>query len=125
MNDAYTQQALAADGNFRNRTRNALSAVAWQVLGEDPGTANHGNREGYARQVTRQLDAEVTVMLPAFVTRPNVMNFETAYIFDFVTQSGYVSSAAGDADLQSQLFTDWDAMAAAAGFTAVTMAAAA
>src|SRR4051794_38702387 len=118
MNDAYTQQALAADANFRVRARAALSTVAWEVESEDPATANHVDRLGYARQVIRSLDGELSVILPTFVTRPNVFAFDTTYVFDFVTQSGHVQSASGDPDLQSQLHTDWDAMASAAGFNA-------
>ena len=116
MNDAFTQQALAADPHFRNRTRSALSTVAWQVENEDVATPNHANRISYARQVIRSLDSEVSVLLPSFVFRPNVLNFETSYVFAFDTQAGQVVSAAGDADLMSQIATDWDNLAAAAGF---------
>jgi hypothetical protein len=114
-NDAYTQQALAADGHFRSRVRSALSSVAWQVSTEDPSTANHDARVKYAKQVIRNLDQELSVILPSFVMRPNVNNFETSYFYDFVDQVGYVQTLAGDADLQSQLFSDWDIMSAAAG----------
>jgi hypothetical protein len=115
-NDAFTQQALAADPHFRNRTRSALSTVAWQVENEDEATPNHDHRISYARQVIRSLDSEVTVLLPNFVFRPNVMNFATTYVFAFDTQVGQVVTAAGDADLMSQIATDWDQLAAAAGF---------
>jgi hypothetical protein len=57
------------------------------------------------------------VLLPSFVFRPNVINFETTHEFDFPTQVGQVVTAAGDADLMSQIATDWDDLAAAAGFT--------
>lgn len=117
-NDAYTQTALANDGNFRQRVSSALSAVAWEVTVEDPGTANHAAREGYARQVIRSLQSEVNIILPTFVMRPNVLNFPTTYDFDWVRASGFVATAATDADLQSQLHSDWDAMAEAAGFSA-------
>jgi hypothetical protein len=115
-NDAFTQQALAADAHFRNRVRSAMSSVAWQVQNENTMTVNHANRLAYANQVIRQLDNEVSVVLPSFVFRPNVINFETSYLFDFVDQVGQVTTAATDADLMSQLATDWDALAAAAGF---------
>src|SRR5262245_10516359 len=116
-NDNYTQAALAADGQFRNRVKAALSSVAWQVLGESTTTPNHDNRAKYAQQVTRQLDSEVMIILPSFVMRPNVINFATSYTYDFPTQLGHVQSATGDADIMSQLATDWDSMAAAAGFS--------
>jgi hypothetical protein len=115
-NDTYTQAALAADERFRRRVRGAFSTVAWQVLNEDLNTLNHANRVDYAQQVIRQLDLELTVILPSFVFRPNVMNFDTTHVYDFPMQTGQVVTAAGDPDLLSQLATDWDALAAAAGF---------
>ena len=117
-NNSYTQQALAADPHFRKRVRSQLSSVAWQVTVEDPAIANHPARELYARQVIRQLDAELTILLPSFVVRPNVNNFETSYVFDFELQVGQVVTQSGDPDIASQLMSDWDKMAAAAGFTA-------
>lgn len=115
-NDALTQQTLAQDHHFRTRVKSAMAAIAWQVINEDPSTPNHANREAYANQVLRQTDSEVVAVCPGFVQRPNVMNFETSYVFDFATQSGHVATAAGDPDLLSQLNSDWNDLAAAAGF---------
>jgi len=115
-NDSFTQQTLANDQFFRRRVRSAMSAIAWQVENENPSTDNHDNRSKYARQVIRQLDNEVTVVLPNLVMRPNVFNFETSYQFDFKTGVGQAVSATGDPDLMSQLATDWNDLAAAAGF---------
>jgi len=117
-NDGFTQQALAADPHFRQRIRASLSSVAWEVLAEDPATPNHANRIAYAHQVTRQLDSEVVIILPQFVMRPNVLGAVTSYAYDFELQAGQVVTAATDADLTSQLHTDFDEMAAAAGFGA-------
>src|SRR5262249_15311112 len=122
-NDAFTQQALAADPYFRKRVRSSLSSVAWQIQDEADATPNHTNRVNYARQVIRQLDYELNVIMPSFVMRPNVFNFATSYAFDFSTLVGQVVSASGDPDLMSQLATDWDDMAAAAGFSAAPPAA--
>ena len=115
-NDNFTQAALAADAHFRRRVTAALSSVAWTVLGEDPGTANHANRIGYAQHVTRALDTEASIILPSFVMRPNLINAATTYVFDFVDQIGQCVSAAPDDALTAQLAADWDAMAAAAGY---------
>lgn len=117
-NDTFTQNALANDPRFRTRVRGALSSIAWQVINEDIGTANHVNRLHYAQQVIRQLDQELTAILPSFVFRPNVMNFATTHAYDFAMQTGQVVSAAGDPDLLSQIASDWDDMAAAAGYPA-------
>src|SRR5262245_59377561 len=117
-NTTQTQQALAADAQFRRRVRSAMSSVAWQIINEDEGITNHDNRLKYAQQVTRQLDSEVGIILPSLVMRPNVFNFDTSYVYDFELLVGQVVSASGDADLLSQLATDWNDMAAAAGFSA-------
>src|SRR5262245_8683279 len=117
-NDSFTQQALAADPHFRQRVRSSLSSVAWQMINEDAATANHANRERYAQQVIRQLDTETSVILPSFVMRPNVFNFDTTAVYNFRDQVNEITTAAGDPDLLSQLATDWDDLAAAAGFNA-------
>ena len=116
MNDSFTQQALASDPHFRQRVRSALSTVAWQIVNEADNTVNHAARLSYAQQVNRTLDSETTTVLPNIVFRPNVNNFTTSYVFDFPLQIGQVVTAAGDADLMSQIATDWDDLAAAAGF---------
>lgn len=115
-NDSFTQQALAASPHFRSRVKAQMSSIAWQMQNEDPNTPNHDARNRYARQVVRQLDAEVNVILPSFVMRPNVFNFNTTYVYDFELQTGQVVSATGDPDIASQLASDWDKMAAGAGF---------
>jgi len=106
-NNAFTQQALAADPRFRLRLQNALANVAWQVLEEDPATPHHVERATYARTVNQNPPGMAQQLAPSFVNRPNVMNFETSYSFDV----GAVVTASGDADIQSQLMTDWNNMA--------------
>jgi hypothetical protein len=106
-NDAYSQQALAADPRFRLRLQNALANVAWQVLEEDPSTLHHAERATYATTVSANLFGAAASLAPSFVTRPNVMNFPTSY--DFTV--GATVTAAGDPDLESQLHTDWNMLA--------------
>lgn len=106
-NDAFTQQALAADQRFRLRVREALAKIAWQVLGEDPETANHAARAAYARSVISHLDAIAGQIAPWLVVRENVFNFTTSYDFSI----GAVVTASGDADIESQLSTDWNHLA--------------
>lgn len=111
MNDAYTQQALAADPRFRLRVKAALATIAWQVLNEDPGTVGHQQRAVYARQVLGALDQYTANLAPSLVMRTNVFNFATTVSLDLGTP--VVSTASGDADLQSQLDTDWNKLAGA------------
>jgi hypothetical protein len=107
-NDGYSQQRLAADPNFQTRVRSALANVAWQVLEEDPATPNHDARYAYAKTVINNLTSIVANSIVGWIVqRPNVLAFETTYNF----AAGAVVSATGDADLQSQLMSDWDILA--------------
>jgi len=103
-NDAFTQQALAKEPRFILRLQNALGKTAWQVLNESPSTSGHTARANYARGVLSNPNGFATTLAPAFVNRPNVISFTTSYDF----QQGAVVTASGDADIESQLATDWD-----------------
>jgi hypothetical protein len=106
-NDAYSQQALAADPRFQKRLQSSLTKVAWQVLEEDPSTLHHAERADFAHGVNQNSQQAAMALAPSFVNRPNVLNFETSYNF----QIGGTVTAAGDPDIESQLMTDWDKMA--------------
>jgi hypothetical protein len=106
-NTSFTQQALAANASFQTRVRNALATVAWQVLNEEATVPNNYQRVVYARSVINNLQFTAVQISPWLVDRPNVFQFETS--FDF--PSGDVVSATGDADIESQLATDWDVLA--------------
>ena len=106
-NNAFTQQALAADPRFRLRLQNALMKVAWEVLEETPTTEFHVQRAQYARAVTNAPAQSAQQLSSSFVNRPNVFNFETTYSFEL----GAVLTASGDPDMESQLHTDWNELA--------------
>jgi len=114
-NDAFSQQALAAEPRFILRLQNALSRVAWEVIEEDPTTPNHAERLAYAQQVLGAMSigsaspraSSAAQLAPSFVNRPNVFSFDTTYSFPALA----VVTAAGDADLESQLRTDWNFLA--------------
>lgn len=108
-NDAYTQQALAQDPRFRLRVKAALAKVAWVVLTEPANTADHATRATYARNTIGNLDGAAVQVAQWLVMRTNVVSFVTSYDF---TQ-GAVITAAGDADIESQLSTDWSKLAGA------------
>lgn len=110
-NDAFTQQALADDRRFQQRLENAMGKVAWEVLNEDAATANHAQRAAYANRVISQPQQMAMQLAPSFVGRPNIFNFETSYNFAV----GGTVTAAGDADIESQLHTDWDKLAGVIG----------
>jgi len=106
-NDSYSQQALASDSHFQLRVRAALATVAWIVIEEDAETANHAARAAYARSVINNLQFTAVQIAPWLTERPNLMLFETSYSFPAVA----VVTAAGDADIQSQLLSDWNDLA--------------
>ena len=115
-NDAFSQQALADDARFRLRLANALSKVAWEVLEEDVATAHHTERVAFAQKVvgsggviapTSGPQMVAAQLASSFVNRPNVFAFETSYSFTV----GGVVTLAGDADIESQLRSDWNELA--------------
>lgn len=106
-NDAHSQQALARDPRFQQRVSAALSKVAWQVLDEDAQTANHTQRATFARGVIGNVSGYAAQIAPWLVMRTNLFGFETSYSFTV----GGVVTASGDADIESQLATDWNHLA--------------
>lgn len=103
-NTAYTQQALSFETTFRLRLQNALTKIAWQVMEEPPSTPHYGQRYSYAQRVINDPTREAGSLAASFVNRPNVFAFETSY--DFSMRA--VVTAAGDPDIESQVYTDWD-----------------
>ncbi len=107
-NSSASQQALAEDGSFRRRVKDALSIVAWEVIEEDPATPHHDKREDYARHsVITNLDTAASQAVSWLVNRINIVSFETTY--DFASRS--IVTAAGDPDIQAQIRADWNIMA--------------
>jgi hypothetical protein len=110
-NDAFTQQALAAEAQFHKRLQNGLTKVAWQVFEEDPSTLHHAERAAYANRVNNNQTQTAQQLAPSFVNRPNIINFATSYDFEI----GATVTAAGDPDIESQLMTDWNTLAGVIG----------
>lgn len=114
-NDAFTQQALAADKHFQLRLQNALSKVAWEILEEPADTDHHAERATYAQKVVGSGTPSpvsgpsmmAAQLAPSFVNRPNIFNFTTSYDFTI----GATVTESGDADIESQLHTDWNMLA--------------
>lgn len=107
-NTNFTQEALANDATFRQRLKASLSRIAWQVLGEG-AIENHQARKVFAGKVLDNPDGVVSALAGTFVFRTNVNGFATSVAFD--GRGGtVVQTAAADADLDSQLVTDWDGL---------------
>lgn len=106
-NTARTQMALASSLHFQSRVTEALSTVAWQILAESNATPNHTERVAYARQVIDGPANYAARLSSQLATRPNLFAFATSYDFEV----GAVVTASADADIESQLSTDWDILA--------------
>ena len=106
-NDAFSQLALASDPRFLLRLKGACVVVAEQIFAEDPATPNHAARLALATSVLRTPESSAA-FAQFFVMRPNVIDFATTYDFHALQ----VTTAAGDADLQSQIATDWNTLTA-------------
>lgn len=110
-NDSFSQQALANDGRFRQRVKNALSTVAWQVLNESTGITGHVARAAYARNVIGSLDAAVQSVSGWIVTRTNLMGANTTV--SLIQGVPVVTTDATDASIESQIATDWTLLSGA------------
>ncbi len=105
--DAFTQQALAADPSFRQRLKASMSRIAWQVLTESAATNGHATRAAYARAFLANPDSVTASLAGSFVFRTNVLTPTTSVAFD--GRGGtVVQNAVTDAAMDSQLATDWD-----------------
>lgn len=108
--DNFTQQALASDPTFRQRLKASLSRIAWQILNESTGTADHVTRKTYVNKVLDNPDGVVNSLVGTFVFRTNVFAAATTLAFD--GRGGtLVQSAVTDAAMDSQLATDWSSLA--------------
>jgi len=106
-NDTFTQQALANDPVFRVRFKASLARIAFQIMNEVGTTQNHTARRDFAAKVIANPDQYVTNLIGFFVHRTNPMGFTTTAGFD--GRGGViVQSAMADADIDSQLNTDWN-----------------
>ena len=106
-NTARTQQALAASPHFQSRLKAALAKIAYAVMVESPSVENHIQRASYARGVISNLDYSATQLAGGFVMRTNVFSFATTFDWDL----NQPVTASGDADMESQLSTDWNILA--------------
>jgi hypothetical protein len=106
ITNSLQQQALGASPTFRARVKSALATVAWQVLNNGASTQPS---KTYANTVLLNLDAYAGQISGWLVTRTNVTGSNLTLSAD--TGAPVVNCDATDAALQSQLSTDWTAIA--------------
>lgn len=104
------QMALTRDsgpGGFMERVTAMLVMVAGTILAEDGGTAYHQSRAMYAQNVIRGPQQAAQQAGPQVVMGVNVIATTT---YDEITKTSVCTIA--DIDLQSQITTLWNALAA-------------
>src|SRR5262245_50152648 len=98
---AYNVMAEATTPSFYNRVGFIALKVAQYVASEDPATANHSNRLGYANRIFT--GREDNIQLSQHVVSSNPTIYST-----LETQGG---SAVPDGDIEYALSAIWDARA--------------
>lgn len=107
-NTAVQQQRLASSDHFRQRVKSAFSNVAFQVIAQGQGTSTAIQRYNYARSVLANLDGITSSTVGWLVQRTNLTDPKvTSYDWDIPSPV----TTATDADIQSQLMTDWNVLA--------------
>lgn len=98
--------ALGKDNHFRERVRTNFYIVAGEVYAESTSVAGHAARSLFASKImTNQVDGGS--FAPALAQRTNVVAEDTSYNFD----EQRVETTATDAELRSQISTDWNMFA--------------
>lgn len=106
-NTSRTQMLLADSPHFQSRVKASLTTVASQVLNEDPSTEHHQARAAYANLVNTNLDIYARNVALVVSMRTNLLTPATTFDFEI----GAVVTAATDAEIASQLATDWNMLA--------------
>ncbi len=97
---------LGKDTAFRERVRALFQLEAGVVYSENPATANHAARALFASKVmTGQVDA--SSLAPALAQRTNLVAEDVSYNFD----DQRVETTATDAEIRSQIASDWNLFA--------------
>lgn len=107
-NTAIQQQRLAASPHFHERVKAAFATVAFQVIAEGRDTPTEVIRYNYARAVLANLDGTVSSTVGWLVQRTNLtVGEDTTYDWDIPSPV----TTASDAEIESQLMTDWNVLA--------------
>lgn len=121
-NNSFTQLKLAQDPYFQSRVKAQMLTYVGTIM-DTPAPAQSAPptdaekaalntwtaRRNYALAVIANPDAEAARIVGWLVYRTNVNSFETSW--DFINDRPVTTS--GDADLLSQIRTDWNVYARA------------
>jgi hypothetical protein len=109
VDQSTAQMALTRDvgpGGFMERVTAMLSYTAQSVLTESAGTPYHPGRALYAQRVIANPAQAATLAGPLVVMG---INISSKTIYDEATKTSVCSAL--DLELQSQIMTDWNALA--------------
>src|SRR6476619_3118228 len=103
------QMALTRDtgpGGFMERVTAILAYTAESVLTESAGTAYHSGRALYAQRIMQNPAQAATQGGPLIVMG---INIASKTVYDPATKTSVCTAA--DLEIQSQIMTDWNALA--------------
>src|SRR5215831_9163066 len=109
VEQSVAQMALTRDtgaGGFMERLTAILAETASSILTEAGTTAFHAQRAAYAVRVTQNAAGAAMAAGPLVVMGVNVVQKTT---YDEATKTS--TCTATDLELQSQILTDWNALA--------------
>jgi hypothetical protein len=98
--------ALGNDSDFRQRITTLFLLEAGVVYGESGATPNHAARALFASNIAKQPSIAAS-LAPALATRTNISGSTVTYNFD----AQRVETDATDAEIRSQIATDWNLFA--------------
>jgi hypothetical protein len=98
--------ALGIDNDFRQRVRALFLLEAGVVYSESGATPNHAARALFASKIV-QNPSTADNLAPALAQRTNLVASAVTYNFD----AQRVQSDATDAEIRSQIATDWNMFA--------------
>lgn len=103
LNDSRFQMALAHDPQFLNRVQFLMCKIAAVVCTESTGVTGHAARRAYAASVLGNPAAAAASVAVGLVGAANLITRDTTINPDFS-----VTTAATDAEIESQLSTLWN-----------------
>lgn len=103
------QFAAAADVTFQQRVAAALAVVAVQVYTESPQPANHAARAAYAVQVVTNPPLSMVLVNQYGISEADKIVYAWARL---LASQGF-DGASTDAQIQTQIGNDWNALAGA------------
>ena len=105
--DLQGQFSAASNINFQQRVSAALAVVAVQVYVEDPATPGHAVRKTYSLEVIKNPPLSMISTNQFGTATPDLL----VYAWSRLLATQGLDNSATDAQIQTQVANDWNAMA--------------